>query len=79
MGLVERYRTVLVVLAVLGGLAVGRASGVPALAESLILLFLLVMLFGAFAAIPLSSLREAFRNRRVVGASWGSTSSEARF
>lgn len=71
MGLVETYQTVLVILAVLGGLAVGQVPGVPAAAEALILLFLMVMLFGAFARIPLSSLREAFRNRRVVGASLG--------
>lgn len=71
MDLVERYQTVLVILAILGGLAVGQVPGVPALAESLILAFLMVMLFGAFARIPLSSLREAFHNRRVVGASLG--------
>lgn len=69
MGVLERYQTVLVILAVLGGLAAGRMSGVPALAESLILVFLMVMLFGAFARIPLSSLRDAFGNRRVVGTS----------
>lgn len=65
----EKYQTVLVILAVLGGLAAGQVTGVPALAESLILVFLMVMLFGAFARIPLSSLRNAFRNRRVVGTS----------
>ncbi|MFC7222186.1 arsenic resistance protein [Halalkalicoccus sp. GCM10025322] len=69
MGVLERYQTVLVILAVLGGLAAGRVSGVPALAESLILVFLMVMLFGAFARISLSSLRDAFGNRRVVGTS----------
>ncbi len=68
-GVLERYQTVLVILAVLGGLAAGRVSGVPALAESLILVFLMVMLFGAFARISLSSLRDAFGNRRVVGTS----------
>lgn len=66
---VEKYQTVLVILAVLGGLAVGQLPGVPTLAESLILVFLMVMLFGAFARIPLSSLREAFGNRRVIGTS----------
>lgn len=71
MGLLEQYQTVFVVLAVLGGLAVGQVPGVPAVAETLILLFLMVMLFGAFARIPLSSLRDAFHNRRVVGASLG--------
>lgn len=38
-------------------------------ADRLILPFLMVMLFAAFAAISLTRLRTAFRNRRVVGSS----------
>ncbi|MFC4437540.1 MULTISPECIES: arsenic resistance protein [Natrialbaceae] len=69
MDFVERYQTVLVAVAIVGGLAAGQVDGVPSLAERLILPFLMVMLFAAFAGIPLSRLRAAFGNRRVVGSS----------
>ncbi|WP_122089151.1 arsenic resistance protein [Halalkalicoccus subterraneus] len=69
MDLLEKYQTVLVILAVLGGLAAGQVPGVSSVAESLILVFLMMMLFGAFARVPLSRLTDAFRNRRVVGTS----------
>ncbi|WP_331233896.1 arsenic resistance protein [Natronorarus salvus] len=69
MNVVERYQTVLVVGAVVGGLLAARISGVSAAAEALLLPFLMVMLFGAFAGIPLSRLRDAFGNRRVVAPS----------
>lgn len=66
---VEKYQTAIVVLAIAGGVAVGQLPGVPAVAERLILPFLLVMLLGAFLQIPLIQLRKSFGNRRVVGAS----------
>ncbi|MGQ4555252.1 arsenic resistance protein [Halobellus sp. GM3] len=69
MGFAETYQTVFVLLAVLVGLALGQLSGVSPVADLLILPFLMVMMFAAFAGIPLSQLRSAFRNRRVVGAS----------
>ncbi|OVE84976.1 arsenic resistance protein [Natronolimnobius baerhuensis] len=69
MEFVERYQTVFVLVAIVGGLALGQVAGIPAVADHLILPFLMVMLFAAFAGIPLSRLRSAFRNRRVVGSS----------
>lgn len=69
MDLVEKYQTMFVLVAIVGGLAMGQVSGVPAVADGLILPFLMVMLFAAFAGIPLSRLRAAFGNRRVVGSS----------
>ncbi|AEH37108.1 arsenic resistance protein [Halopiger xanaduensis] len=69
MDLVEKYQSVLVFAAILGGLAVGQLPGVPAAADTLILPILMVMLFAAFAGIPRSQLRAAFGNRRVVGSS----------
>ncbi len=69
MGFVERYQTVFVLVAILGGLALGQISDIPTLADQLILPFLMVMLFAAFTGIPLSRLRAAFGNRRVVGSS----------
>ena len=69
MGLVDSSQTVLVLGAIVGGLLLGQASGVPAIADVLILPFLMVMLFCVFAGVPLSRLRGAVRNRRVVGSS----------
>lgn len=69
MDFVEKYQTIFVLVAILGGLALGQVSGVAAVADRLILPFLMVMLFAAFTGIPLSRLRSAFGNRRVVGSS----------
>ncbi|ELY89102.1 Bile acid:sodium symporter [Natrialba hulunbeirensis JCM 10989] len=69
MDFVEKYQTVFVFGAIVGGLALGQVSGVPSVADVLILPFLMVMLFGAFAGMPLSKLRSAFGNRRVAGTS----------
>ncbi len=52
MNVVERYRTVLVV-AVVRDLLAARISGVPAVAEALVLPSLMVMLLSAFAGIQL--------------------------
>ncbi len=69
MNVLEKYQTVFVLAAIVGGLALGQLEGVPAVADALILPFLMVMLFGAFAGMPLSKLRSAFGNRRVAGSS----------
>ncbi len=69
MELVEKYQTVFVLVAIVGGLALGQIGGVPAVADRLILPFLMVMLFAAFAGVSFSRLRAAFGNRRVVGSS----------
>lgn len=66
---IEKYQTVLVILGIIGGILAGQLTGVPTVAERLILPFLLIMLLGAFLQIPLTQLRKAFRNRRVVGSS----------
>ena len=69
MNVIEKYQTVLVFAAILAGLALGQYGGVAPVADALILPFLMVMLFAAFVGIPLSRLRAAFGNRRVVGTS----------
>ncbi|MFW5658718.1 MAG: DUF5723 family protein, partial [Bacteroidota bacterium] len=69
MNRVERYQSALVAAAVVVGLAVGQLSGVPPIADALLLPFLMAMLFVAFLGISLSRLRTAFGNRRVAGAS----------
>lgn len=67
MDFVEKYQSVFVLVAIVGGLALGQISGVSPIADQLILPFLMVMLFAAFTGIPLSRLQEAFRNRRSSG------------
>ncbi|GAB3702794.1 arsenic resistance protein [Halorubrum pallidum] len=69
MGAVEKYQSALVFAAVLGGLTLGQVSGVPPVADALLLPFLMVMLFASFTGVPLSRLRDAFGNRRVLGSS----------
>lgn len=69
MDFIEKYQTVFVLVAILGGLALGLIAGIRPVADRLILPFLMVMLFVAFTGIPLSRLRAAFGNRRVVGSS----------
>ena len=69
MDFVEKYQTVFVLVAILGGLALGQIPAVPPVADRLILPFLMILLFAAFAGIRLSQLRAAFGNRRVVGSS----------
>lgn len=69
MDFVEKSQTVFVLVAILGGLGLGQLPGVAPVADRLILPFLMVMLFVAFAGIPLSRLRDAFGNRRVAGSS----------
>lgn len=69
MDFVEKNQTVFVLVAIFGGLALGQVSGVAPIADHLILPFLMVMLFAAFVGIPLSRLRSAFGNRRVLGSS----------
>lgn len=69
MNVLERFQTLFVMAGVGLGLAASQVSGVPSLADRLILPFLMVMLFAAFAGIPLESLQRAFGNRRVVGSS----------
>ena len=66
---VEKYQTVFVLAAILVGLTLGQISAIPPVADHLILPLLMVMLFATFAGIPLSRLRAAFGNRRVVGSS----------
>ncbi|WP_276255439.1 arsenic resistance protein [Halomontanus rarus] len=71
MNVLERFQPVLVMAGVGAGLVAAQVSGVAALADALVLPFLMVMLFAAFTAIPLGGFRHAVRNRRVVGTSLG--------
>lgn len=69
MSTVERLQPLFVAAGIGVGLAASRINGAPAVAEQLILPFLMVMLFSAFAAMPFANLRRAFGNRRVIGSS----------
>lgn len=69
MDVVQKCQTVLVIAAILGGLAIGQRPGVAAAADATILPVLMVMLVASFSGIALAQLRAAFGNRRVVGSS----------
>lgn len=66
MNVFERFQTLFVMTGIGVGLAAAQFDGVPALADRLVLPFLLVTLFATFAGMPLANLRRAFRNRRFV-------------
>ena len=59
MNVFERFQTVVVMAGIAVGLAAAQLPGVPAVADRLIFPALLVMLFAAFAGIPLEGLRRA--------------------
>ena len=65
----ERLQPLFVAAGVGVGLAASRVGDLAALADRLILPFLIAMLFAAFAAMPFDDLRRAFGNRRVIGSS----------
>lgn len=69
MGLIEKFQTLIILGAVVIGLAVGQLPFAAEYAEYTIVPFLLLMLYGLFLTIPLRQLREAFKNIRFLGAS----------
>lgn len=69
MGILEKLQTFIILLAVGGGLLLGQASFVEHYAESLILPFLILMLYGLFLTIPLGELKKAFRNIKFFSSS----------
>lgn len=71
MNLIEKFQTLLILLAVGVGLALGQFPIIGAYAEVLIVPFLLLMLYGLFLSIPLKDLRRAFTHRAFLGASLG--------
>jgi len=65
----EKLQSLLVVVAVLVGLALGKIAWVADGAASLIVPFLMVMLYGVFLHVPLSGLGKAFQSIKFTGTS----------
>ncbi len=64
----EKNQTVFIIAAVGLGLLLGQVSVIQQHASSVIVPFLMLMLFGLFLIIPLRGLTSAFRNRRFARA-----------
>jgi ACR3 family arsenite efflux pump ArsB len=69
MTLVEKLHSLIILAAVLAGLALGRVPWLAQHAGALIVPFLMVMLTGTFLHVPLRRFGDAFRHRRVAVAS----------
>lgn len=67
MSLLDKFQSVLVLLAVLVGLALGQIAGVGLTAGRLVVPFLMLMLSVVFLHVPLRGLGEAFTNLRFTG------------
>lgn len=68
MNLFEKFQTVIILLAVGAGLLLGQFVFFEQHAESFILPFLLLMLYGLFLTIPLRHLKDAFKNLKFLSA-----------
>lgn len=66
MGLFEKLQTLILLIAVGLGLLLGQIKGIGQYAETLIVPFLLFMLYGLFLTIPLQELKKAFLNRKFL-------------
>jgi len=64
-----RLQSLVILAAVIAGLLFGNLPWIAERAGTLIVPFLMVMLYGVFLDIPLHELRTAFRNIRVTGTS----------
>jgi ACR3 family arsenite efflux pump ArsB len=71
MRLIEKFESVLVLLAIAVGLALGQLPWIAEHAARLIVPCLMLMLCGVFLHIPLADVRAAWRDFRVTGLSLG--------
>ncbi len=69
MSTLEKLQTLIILLAVSIGLALGQISVIELNAEHFIVPFLFLMLYGLFLAIPIRDLRKALLNTKFTGAS----------
>lgn len=68
MSKLDKLQTLFIISAIFIGLLLGQFSIFEKHAESFVVPFLLVMLYGLFLAIPLNGLKEAFKNIKFLGA-----------
>lgn len=69
MNVFEKFQTVIILLTVVIGLLLGQFIFFEQYAESFIIPFLLLMLYGLFLTIPLQHLKDAFKNRKFLNTS----------
>ena len=69
MDTLEKQQTLIILAAVLIGLGLGQIPLISTYSESLIIPFLLVMLYGLFLTIPLDQLKNSFTHVRFLGTS----------
>lgn len=69
MNVFEKFQTVIILSAVGIGLLLGQVAFFETYAKSMIVPFLLLMLYGLFLTIPLQYLKDAFKNRKFFNTS----------
>lgn len=69
MNILEKFQTLIILSAVGAGLILGQFSMVEQNAESFIIPFILLMLYGLFLAIPIQNLKDSFKNIKFLGTS----------
>ncbi|MBS4209541.1 arsenic resistance protein [Bacillus sp. FJAT-50079] len=69
MGLMEKLQTVIIILAVGLGIALGQVSYIEGIAEYFIVPFLLFMLYGLFLTVPMKDLKKALLNGKFASSS----------
>lgn len=68
MGILDKLQTIIILIAVGLGLLLGQVNIIEQHAESFVIPFLLLMLYGLFLTIPLQQLKNAFLNIKFLGA-----------
>src|SRR5690625_255837 len=69
MGILEKLQTFIILFAVGLGLLLGQVNIIEQHADSLVIPFLFLMLYGLFLTIPLQQLKKAFLNIKFLGSS----------
>ena len=68
MGILDKLQTIIILFAVGLGLLLGQVNIIEQHAETFVIPFLFLMLYGLFLTIPLQQLKEAFSNIKFLGA-----------
>ncbi|SGX56658.1 efflux pump [Staphylococcus argenteus] len=68
-GILEKFQTLIILLAVGSGILLGQIGVIERYAETLVVPFLFLMLYGLFLTITLHQLKKAFLNIRFLGSS----------
>src|SRR5690625_7980212 len=69
MRILDKLQTIIILFAIGLGLLLGQADIIEQYAETLVIPFLFLMLYGLFLTFPLHQLKKAFSNIRFLGSS----------